>query len=176
MLYLARELGYIDNTILVEYNTTSEVLRGLITGVINVAALTLDEALKLYQSEIDVKIVMIFDYSYGSDVVIVKDYLKSIDDLKGKRIGVENTALGEFVLYRFLQKTGLKREDVDVVYLELHEHMEAFLRGDVDIVITFEPEKSKILSREGKVIFSSKEIPMEIVDVLVAKTDILKEN
>lgn len=178
ILYLAREKGFIDQekVRLVEYNTTSEVLRGLKTGVINSGALTLDEAIKAYDRGMDIEVVMIFDYSDGADVVIAKDYIKSPSDLVGKRIGVENTALGSYMLKRFLDINGLKKEDVDVVYLELHEHTEGFLEGLVDAVITFEPEKSKILAKEGHIIFSSKQIPMEIVDVLVVKRDYLAAN
>lgn len=178
ILYLAREKGFIDKEKirLVEYNTTSEVLRGLTTGVINAGALTLDEAIKAYDRGLNVQVVMVFDYSDGADVIIVKDYIDSPADLKGKKIGVERSALGNYLLKRFLEINNLKEEDIKIVYLELHEHTRSFLNGDIDAVITFEPEKSKILSKEGKVIFSSKDIPMEIVDVLVVDKNYLNEN
>lgn len=178
ILYVAREKGFIekDNIKLVEYNTTSEVLRGMQTGVINAGALTLDEAIKAYDRGLDILVVLVFDYSYGADVVIAKDYIEYPLKLKGKRIGVEKTALGKYMLKRFLEINNMREEDVNVVYLELHQHARAFLNGEIDAVITFEPEKSKILSKEGKVIFSSKQIPMEIIDVLVVDRKFLKEN
>ncbi|MCX7759614.1 MAG: ABC transporter substrate-binding protein [Hydrogenothermaceae bacterium] len=176
IIYLAKELGYLDNTKIVEYNSNAEVLRGLKTGVINAGTLTLDEALRGLNRGMDYRIVLVFDYSNGADSIIAKDYIKKPADLIGKRIGVEDSALGKYMLKRFLEKTGLKREDIIVDYLELNEHVEAFLRSKVDAIITFEPEKSKILKKEGWVIFSSKDIPMEIVDVLVVKTELLDEN
>lgn len=178
ILYLAREKDFIDSSKvrLVEYNTTSEVLRGLKTGVINAGALTLDEAIKAYDRGLDIEIIMIFDYSDGADVVIAKDYIKNPKDLIGKKIGVEKTALGSYMLKRFLDINGLKKEDINLVYTELHEHTATFVEGKVDAIITFEPEKSKILRKEGWIIFSSKQIPMEIVDVLVVKRDYLNKN
>lgn len=41
----------------------------------------------------------------------------------------------------------------------------------VDAVITFEPEKTKILQQGAHTLFSSAEIPNEIIDVLVVRKD-----
>ncbi|MEZ0323802.1 MAG: ABC transporter substrate-binding protein [Hydrogenothermaceae bacterium] len=176
IIYLAKELGYLDDTKIVEYNSNAEVLRGLKTGVINAGTLTIDEALRGLNRGMDYRIVLVFDYSNGADVIITKNYIKKPTDLIGKKIGVEDSALGKYMLKRFLEKTGLKREDIIVVYIELYEHAEAFLKSKVDAIVTFEPEKSKILKKEGWVIFSSKDIPMEIIDVLVVKTELLDKN
>lgn len=176
IIYIAKELGYIDNIEIVEYNSNAEVIRGLKTGVINAGTLTIDEALRGLSRGIDYRIVLVFDYSNGADSIIAKDYIKKPSDLIGKRIGVEDSALGKYMLKRFLDKTGLKREDITVVYLELHEHSKAFLESKVDAIITFEPEKSRILSKEGWVIFSSKDIPNEIIDVMVVKKEFLDKN
>lgn len=176
ILYLARKLGYLpDGVKLVEYNTTSEVKRSYRNGLINAMALTLDEALRLLAEGYQVKVIMVFDISNGADVVIAREDIKTPKDLKGKIIGVEKTALGAYMLQRFLEKNGLKPEDVEVRVLELHEHYRAFSEGKVDAVITFEPEKSKILRKGGRVIFSSKDIPDEIVDVLVVDVSLLKQ-
>ncbi|MCS7195961.1 MAG: ABC transporter substrate-binding protein, partial [Aquificaceae bacterium] len=130
ILYLARKLGYLpDGVKLVEYNTTSEVKRAYRNGLINAMALTLDEALRLLAEGYQVRVIMVFDISDGADVVIAREDIKTPKDLKGKIIGVEKTALGAYMLQRFLEKNGLKPEDVEVRVLELHEHYEAFLEG-----------------------------------------------
>ncbi|MCS7171068.1 MAG: ABC transporter substrate-binding protein [Aquificaceae bacterium] len=176
ILYLARSLGHLpDNVKLVEFNTTSEVKRSYRNGLINAMALTIDEALRLLADGHQIRVIMVFDISEGADVVIARENIEDPQDLKGKRIGVEQTALGAYMLYRFLENKGLKQEDVEVKVLELHEHYNAFVKGDVDLVITFEPEKSKILKEGGHVIFSSRDIPGEIVDVLVVDASLTKQ-
>lgn len=175
ILHLARDKNLLPKNVkVVEYNTTSEVIRAYKNGLINALAVTLDEALRLLDEGYSLKIILIFDFSDGADVVIARRDIKRPEDIIGKRVGVEKTALGWYMLKRFLDKYRLKEEDVEVRILELHEHYDAFMKGEVDIIITFEPVKSKILKHDGHIIFSSKEIKAEIIDVLVVDQNLLK--
>lgn len=96
-------------------------------------------------------------------------------DLKGKRIGVENSALGAYMLSRALERAGLTYRDIKIVPLEIDEHYRAFIKNKVDAVVTFEPVKSKLLRRGGRIIFDSSQIPNEIVDVLVVEEVYIKK-
>jgi NitT/TauT family transport system substrate-binding protein len=177
-LYLAREIGYYKNKPihLVEYSSSSQVLRAYRNNILNGAALTLDEVLLLKSYGYNPKIVLVMDISNGADVIIAKSQIKSIKDLKGKKIGVENTALGSYVLVRALEKNGLSEKEITIVPLEVDEHYKAFINGEVDAVVTFEPVKSKLLQAGGHIIFDSSQIPGEIVDVLVIEESFLKKN
>ncbi|HHG74598.1 MAG TPA: hypothetical protein ENK22_06100 [Persephonella sp.] len=177
-LYLARELGYFKNVPvhLVEYSSASQVLRAYRNKMINGAALTLDETLLLKDYGFDPVIVLVMDISNGADVIIAREGINSVKDLKGKKVGVENTALGAYVLTRALEKAGLSVSDLEIIPLEVDEHYIWFKKGKVDAVVTFEPVKSKLLAIGGKVIFDSSQIPGEIVDVLVVERSYLNEN
>lgn len=175
ILYLAREKGFLpENIKIVEYNSTSEVKRAYKNGLINALALTLDEALRLHEEGYPIVIVLVFDFSEGADVVISREKIRDSKDIVGKRIGVEKTAFGWYMLNRFLDKYGLQEKDVYIKIIEAHEHYSAFVNGDVDIVVTFEPNRGKIVKRGGYVVFTSSEIRGEIVDLLVVDESLLK--
>ncbi|WP_457641938.1 ABC transporter substrate-binding protein [Persephonella sp.] len=175
-LYLARELGYLKNRSihLVEYSSASQVIRAYRNGIINGAALTLDEVLLLKSYGFNPRIVLVMDVSNGADVIIAKPYIKDLKDLKGRKIGVENSALGAYLLSRALEIAGLTEQDISIVPIEIDEHYKAFIKNKVDAVVTFEPVKSKLLKKGGKIIFDSSQIPNEIVDVLVVEEDYIK--
>jgi NitT/TauT family transport system substrate-binding protein len=174
-LYLARELGYLKSlpVHIVEYSSSSQVLRAYRNRRINGAALTLDEVLLLKDYGFDPVVVLVMDISNGADVIIAREGINSVADLKGKKIGVENTALGAYVLTRALEKYGLSVSQVKIIPLEVDEHYRWFKNKKVDAVVTFEPVKSKLLRIGGKIIFDSSQIPGEIVDVLVVEKDYL---
>ena len=71
-LYLAQQLNYFDeHTVrLLELTSASEVLRKFRNGVIQVAALTLDEALLLKQDGFDITIILVMDISAGADAIV----------------------------------------------------------------------------------------------------------
>lgn len=175
-LYVARHLGYLqaNQVRLVEFTSTSQILRAFRHGAIDAACATLDEALLLAEESADVRIVLVFDISHGADVIMAKPVIANLQELKGRRIGAETTALGAYVLMRALQISGLTREDVQIVPLEVSEHEAAFKQGDVDAVVTFEPTRTNLRNFGARQIFDSSQIPGEIVDVLVVRSGYLK--
>jgi NitT/TauT family transport system substrate-binding protein len=168
-LYLGREKGYYQNlnVKLVEYRSASQVIDGLQRGLIDMAALTLDEVIKVKSHGTPLKIILIFDISHGADALISAGEYDSINKLKGKRIGIEQSALGAYFFQRFIDVNQLKRDDFQLKGLDIDAHLQAMERQEVDAVVTFEPVKSKILRRGGHVLFDSSDIPNEIIDVLV---------
>jgi NitT/TauT family transport system substrate-binding protein len=173
-LYLARNLGYYNDSIrLAEYSSATEVLRAIRNKLIDVATLTLDEVLLLRQSGVDVRIVLVTDISNGGDVIVARPGIESLADLKGRKVGVESTALGAYVLTRALQKVGLTPADVQVVPIEVGSHYMAYTDNVMDAVVTFEPVRSQLLRDGAYLVFDSSQIPGEIVDVVVVREEVL---
>lgn len=172
-LFLAQGLGKMpgDKVRLVEYSSATQVARALSNGVVDAAALTLDEALRVAALGVDVDVVLVLDISAGGDVILAHPEFKDFHALKGRRIGVESTALGGFLLQRALDLHGMTRDDITVVSLEVDEHEQAVLQQTIDAVITFEPVASRLRSAGLVEVFSSNEIPGEIVDVLVVRSE-----
>ena len=175
-LYLARELGYFkDEEIrLVEYTSASQVIKAYRNGLLDAAALTLDEAISLYDSGENVRVVLAMDVSDGADALLGQATLKSLEDIKGKKIGVEHTALGAYFVARIVEFLDLDKKDISIVPLEVNQHERAFKEKQVDAVITFDPARSKIIEGGGKVLFDSSQIPGEIVDVLIVRAEKLE--
>lgn len=176
-LYLARDRGDFGEAPiqLVEYLSASEVLRAYRNGAIDGAALTLDELARLAETSADVHAVLVTDISMGADVLLADPTITTLSALRGKRIGVETTALGAYVLHRALERARLREEDVEVVPLEVVEHVDAFERGRVDAVVTFEPAASRIRAAGGRELFDSADIPGEIIDVVAVRASVLED-
>jgi NitT/TauT family transport system substrate-binding protein len=174
-LYLARDLGYLDGspTKLVEYPSATEAMRGYRNGLLEAVALTLDEVLLLADAGMAPRVVLVMDISNGGDVVLGRPGIACVEDLRGRKVGVENTALGAYVLSRALELGGLSPGDVEVVSLGVHEHERAFTGGAVDAVVTFEPVRSRLLAAGAEQVFDSSMIPGEVVDVLAVRPDVL---
>ncbi|MFZ5461130.1 ABC transporter substrate-binding protein [Stutzerimonas stutzeri] len=128
----------------------------------------LDETLLLQAStDLNLEIILIASVSAGADVLFARAPIATLDDLRGRRIGVENTALGAYFLSRVLDQAQLDIADLDVVSLPVHEQVEAYTAGRVDAVITFASEGPALEASGARRIFDSRQLPGEIVDVLV---------
>ena len=175
-LYLAQARGLVSgkDIRLIQYPSASEVIRGFHNGVISAAAVTLDEALLMSANGLPIKVVLVFDASRGGDVILGRANVNHLEELAGRKVGTEASALGAFVLCRAAELHGLDcRRDFTVVNLEVNEHENAFAAGAIDAVVTFEPVRTRLIAGGARVLFDSREIPNEIIDVLVVRDDTL---
>lgn len=159
-----------------QFPSASETLKAFQDGKLDLAAVTLDEAILLARRGAAIKIILVVDISNGADAIIARPGIRSMSDLRGKKIGVEDTALGDYVLARALQVHGLGDSEITPVSLTVERAVAAFKSGEVDAVVTFEPFKSSILKLGGLKIFDSSEIPDEVVDVLIVHSEFSRRN
>jgi NitT/TauT family transport system substrate-binding protein len=177
-LFLARDLGELkDKPIrLMDFPSGTEEVRAYRNNEIDGAGLSIDQVITLAATQGDIRIIAIFDYSNGGDVILARSGLSTMRDLKGKRIGVEATALGAFFLGRALEINGMTPQDVKVVSLELSDHESAYKDGRVDAVVTFGPARINLLKAGAIPLFDSAQIPGEIADTLAVSTQAIADN
>jgi NitT/TauT family transport system substrate-binding protein len=175
-LFLARHEGLLSEKDfrLVEFSDGSEVGRAFRNGELDAVCLTLDEAFYLVQNGADPVILLVLDESNGADVVMGRAGIAALGDLRGRRVAVEVSAVETYMLTRALQHAGMSAQDVKPVYLPPEKHVEAFTAGKVDAVVTYEPTRTKLMEAGAVVLFSSAQIPGEIVDVLVVRRNYLE--
>jgi NitT/TauT family transport system substrate-binding protein len=167
-LYLAEEINaYKSDIRLINYPSTSEVLRAFKNHTLEAAALTLDEVILLSESGTAIDIILILDISEGADVIMGHPELVNMQGLIGAKVAVESTAVGAYTLSRALEMHNIDIQDISLVNAVLSSHKESYTKKLADAVVTFEPVRTQLLNQGAIELFSSKEIPGEILDVLV---------
>lgn len=172
-LFLARSLDHFDPNVirLIDAPSNTHSLIALANGEVDVAALTLDEFLMARSDGIDARVVMVFDTSDGADVIMARPEVRQLSQLAGKRIGVEDSAVGALVLAKLLQVAGLTPEDVVKVPVRGDLQLSYYKAGKLDAVICFEPYASRLAEAGAHRLYDSSHFPNLIVDVLVARND-----
>jgi NitT/TauT family transport system substrate-binding protein len=70
--------------------------------------------------------------------------IKTVADLKGKKIGIPRNTIAEFYLGRFLELNGMNIRDVSLVDVPPPQSMDAITGDSIDGVIVWEPYTSQI--------------------------------
>ena len=127
-----------------------------------------------------VPIVQIFqmDKSYGADGLAVRNDVKGFADLKGKSIGVSAPGTAPyFGLAWMLSKNGMSLKDVKIVSLEPQPAAQAFVSGQNDVAMTYEPYLSTVRSnpQAGKILATTLDYPM-VMDTVGCAPEWLKAN
>ncbi len=178
-LYLAEHNGYFEQLKLplqlIQLSSLSDVQRAYIAGRVDGMASTLIEAVQATQlSDRPVKVILVPDYSNGGDVVIADKAIANVAGLKGKTVGVELGSLGIYFLHRALAKDGVSLADVTLANVEQMDAEKAFTDGKMDAYVTYPPASIGLMKNESfHKIFSSAEIPLEIIDTIAMDASVL---
>ncbi|SEC67054.1 ABC transporter substrate-binding protein [Paenibacillus sp. GP183] len=177
--YLVKEKGFFEKNgvkvDLVWFPVYSDSLSALSTGKVDANSQTLSDTLAPASKGIGVKAVLVNDNSNGGDGLVVKPEIASMKDLKGKKIATELGTVDHLLMLTALDKSGLKETDVKYTNMTVNDAGPAFISGNVDAAVLWEPFLTKALQEgKGKLLFSSKDTPGLIPDLLVFREDVTK--
>src|SRR5690606_24796000 len=121
--------------------------------------------------------ILLNDYSNGNDMVIGKPGIEKVEQLKGKTVGVEVGFVSHLLLMNALQKAGMTDKDIKIKNVPTDQTPQTLKSGEVDAVVAWQPNSGQALKElpGSKAIFTSKDVPGVIYDVLAVNPKSLKE-
>ncbi|MEM1274422.1 MAG: putative urea ABC transporter substrate-binding protein [Pseudomonadota bacterium] len=128
-------------------------------------------------SGVDTTALIVGDFSNGNDAVILKGD-GGIEDLAGTSVNLVELSVSHYLLARALDTVDLAERDLDgVVNTSDADMIAAFATDDVTSVVTWNPLVSTILEDpNATALFTSADIPGEIIDMMVVNTETLAAN
>jgi len=137
----------------------------------NMDALTIPAA-----GGVDSTALILGDFSNGNDAVILKGKDK-LSDVRGQNVNLVELSVSHYLLARGLESVGMAEKDVKVVNTSDADMVAAYTTDDVTAVTTWNPLVAEITAMpDAHKVFDSSQIPGEIIDMLVANTDVVKDN
>jgi NitT/TauT family transport system substrate-binding protein len=178
--YIAEEQGFFSqegaNVQLVWFPVYSDSIQALSAGQLDANSQTLSDTLGPLAEGVPLSVVLVNDNSAGNDAVVARAGIQSVADLKGKTVATELGAVDHFMLLMALQRAGLSQNDISFVNMSVNDAAPAFIAGRLDAVAVWQPFISQIQrTGQGRVLFDSRELPVLIPDLLVARSDLLQQ-
>src|SRR6266704_3386961 len=133
------------------------------SGDVQCAATTVETWIIWNANGVATKQIFQMDKSYGADGMVVRSNVAKIADLKGKTVAASAPGTAPyFTLAWFLKKNGLTVKDVTVVTMEPAAAAQAFIAGQNDVAMTYEPYLSAVREKPeaGKIIATTLDYPM----------------
>ena len=148
------------------------------SGDLQCAATTVETWIVWNASGVTTKQIFQLDKSYGADGIVARPDIKTVADLKGKTVASSAPGTSPYFLLAWvLNKNGMSTKDVNVVNLEPDAAAQAFLAGQNDAAVTYEPFISAVRDKpdQGHIIATTLDYPM-VLDTVGCTPDFLKAN
>lgn len=172
--YVAQEKGFFKkhgaDVKLVWFANYTDSIAALSTGQLDANSQTWSDTMSPIAKGLPVKAILVNDNSAGNDALMVGPKIRSFAELKGKTVALEQYSISHFVLATALARNGMTPADVKLVNLSAGDAAAAFLTGRVDAAVVWNPWVHQIQkSGKGHALFTSKDMPGLIPDLLVAR-------
>jgi NitT/TauT family transport system substrate-binding protein len=130
-----------------------DIMPAIVAGEIDIAALASDGAISGRANGVPIYTVAGFARGGARIVAGVDSGIRTLQDMKGKKVGVTRGGAQELLLYAELEKAGLTwsdkpGKDVQIVFLAFADLNQALAAQQIDAMCQSEPQSSQALSKK----------------------------
>ncbi len=165
------------------YEAGKLALEDVLAGKIDVASLSDFAFVAKSFNQSNIRIIAITGLSEAQRLIVRKDRIQSIADVKGKKIAIMKKTSSEFGLGSFLEMNQLSFQDIQVVNLTPPQMLESMKTGEIDGALIWDPHIYKIKNelKDNAYVLSKNEIvPYHVilattVEVIQKKTKAIEQ-
>lgn len=161
----------------VQVNDYVESINQFTSGNVDGCAMTNMDVLTIpAASGVDSTALIINDYSNGNDGIVLKGS-DDLADIEGREVNLVQFSVSHYFLARALQSVGLTERDIETVNTSDADIVGLFSSDTTEAVAAWNPQLSAIAEMpDSNVVYTSAEIPGEILDMMVINTQTLADN
>ncbi len=177
-LFIAKEKGFFKeekvDVDLINIEDPKEGFFALAAGRLDGVVSTVDTMVLYLKTGKEYQYVVALDDSAGGDGIVARKEIKSIKDLKGKKVAVNEGSVSQFFLNVILQEAGMSQKDIEVVNMKQGDAGAAFVAEKVEAAVTWEPWLTKSKNApHGHILVDSSKTPGLITDVLIFPREVI---
>ena len=160
---------------LVRFQNNLDAARAMLRGSIDASFGTLWEVQQLDPGNDKPVFVLVTNISSGSDGIVTQSNLKSVKDLKGKKIAVKLGTVNHLILLEALKLHNLKPTDVEIDNISNQAAADKMSTGLLDGAVIWEPLLSNTAQNiQGNIVYTTKELDSLVIDGLVTRSETIR--
>lgn len=136
---------------------------------------SVDAIAQIVRQDIEADVILIAAYSNGNEAILLPN--TASPQLSGKRIAVAPHSSRHYLLERYLVRRQIDFDSIEILEVPESNIADVFGTGQAYAVVTENPNLSRLLQQgQAVAIFDSRQIPNEIVDLIVIHREVLQDN
>ncbi len=173
---LFRQNG-LERVDIINFTEDKDVNAALASGHLDGANMATHTAMGMVAAGLPVKIVMLLNMSETADALIADPSVKTLADLKGKRIAYEEGATSDILLRSALAAAGIDFKDIVAVPMPAAMAGSSLIAGRVPVAVTYEPYLTVAKNQNPglNMLYSGRDDPGIVSDVFVVREEVLQQ-
>ncbi|ELS04711.1 ABC-type nitrate/sulfonate/bicarbonate transport system, periplasmic component [Xenococcus sp. PCC 7305] len=174
----AQETGMFKNrgleVELVRFQNGSDAARAMLRGSVDAAFGSLWEVKQIDPGNDKPIFVLVTNISAGSDGIVTQPNFKSVEDLKGKKVGAKLGTVNHLILLEALKLYDLKPTDVEIDNISNQAAAQKMQKSLLDAAVIWEPLLSNTAQNiQGNIVYTTKDLDSLVIDGLVTRSETL---
>src|SRR4051795_5679035 len=120
---------------IINFSTDAQINSAFASGKIDGTNVATHTALRFVTQGLPLKAVLLEDVSLKADAILAGPDIKSVKDLKGKKVAYEEGTTSDILLAYALAQNGMSKKDVQPVPIPASDAGSAFLAGRVPVPV-----------------------------------------
>jgi NitT/TauT family transport system substrate-binding protein len=162
---------------IVNFNNQQDNIRATMRETQDLSFVTLWEILQVDPNNDSPAVIMVADVSAGADAIVSRSDLKSLQDLRGKKVATKLGTVAHLILLEALESAQIRPQDLEIVDVSNERGAELLTQNKVTAAVMWEPQLSKVLKQNNrKVLFDTSMQDSLIVDCLVTQSKTIQKH
>ncbi len=155
---------------LIGFENQQDSSRAVIRGALDAAFTSLWDVVQVDPGEDKPAVVMVTNISHGADGIVTQANIKSVEALRGKRIGAKLGTVNHLILLEALKLHHVKPAEVAIEDVSNESAVELMAQGKLDGAVIWEPLLSDTAKKiKGNIVYTTKELDSLVIDTLMSR-------
>ena len=156
---------------LVNFTNQQDNIRATLRGALDASFVPLWEVMQVDPGNDKPAFILVADVSAGSDGIVAQPEIKSIGELKGKKVGTKLGTVSHLILLEALGSQNIKPNAIEIDNVINATSKHKMKSKELDAAVLWEPTLSET-AREigGNIIFTTKDVESLVIDGLATRS------
>lgn len=160
---------------IVRFENQQDAARAVLRGALDGAFASLWDVVQTDPGNTKPSVILISNISYGSDGMVTRPEIKTVEDLRGKRVGAKLGTVNHLILLEALKLHNLQPDEVTIEDVSNDRAVTLLKEGKIDGAVVWEPMLSETRDAiQGNIVFTTREVDSLVIDTFMSNTETVK--
>lgn len=160
---------------LIRFENQQDSSRAVMRGALDAAFVSLWDVMQVDPGNGSPVVLMTTNISAGADGIVAKPEIKSVADLRGKKVGAKLGTVNHLILLEALRAHKIKPSEVQVLDYSNDVAAQKIESGEIDAAVLWQPLLGDTAKNtDGNIIYTTKQVDSLVIDILISTDSIVK--